>query len=63
MPPPLLHTFELYLRDEEGSLPRFEPLTCPPEEVLTTVRQMISERGLHSIEVRQMGRSLYMIRG
>jgi hypothetical protein len=57
-----LQTFELYLQEQEGSAPRFEALTCPANDVLTAVREMIADRRLAAIEVRHQGRALYTVR-
>ncbi len=54
-------TYELYLTDQTGAV-SFEPLTCPRDkEVLALARQLLAERNLRSIEVRQFGEHLLTI--
>ena len=59
---PIHHTYELYLDDGDGK-PRFEALTCvSPSDLLASVRRIISEQELRSVEVREMGVSLFTVR-
>ena len=58
---PLLRTFELYLHSDDD-VTTFEPLTCMEEEVIPTVRRMIAERGLASVEIHFMGKPELTIR-
>ena len=54
-------TFELYLDDGEND-PVFEAYTCPSrEELVPTLRRLLDERGLRSVEVREMGVPLFTV--
>ena len=54
-------TFELYLDDGEHE-PAFEAYTCPSrEELVPTLRRLLEERGLRSVEVREMGVPLFTL--
>jgi hypothetical protein len=60
---PIHHTYELYLDDGDGK-PRFEALTCASRsDLLPTVRRIISEKNLRSVEVRELGVSLFTVGG
>lgn len=51
----LHQTYELYLDSGDGE-PVFEPLTCADEvELLSTMRRMLAERNLRSIEAHRFG--------
>jgi hypothetical protein len=54
-------TFELYLDDGEHE-PVFEAYTCPSrDELVPTLRRLLDERGLRSVEVREMGVPLFTV--
>jgi hypothetical protein len=60
--PPLLLTYELYLRAAEQDEPRFEALTSTSDgDAMAAVRQMIRERNLRSVEVRRLGTHLFTL--
>ena len=54
-------TFELYLDDGEHD-PVFEAYTCPSrDELVAALRRLLDERGLRSVEVREMGVPLFTV--
>lgn len=59
---PLHQTYEFYVTAGGGE-PAFEAVTCPPDaDVFEVARKMLRERGVTSIEVRQLGEHLFEVR-
>ncbi len=59
---PLL-TFELYL-DDGSTTPSFQPLLCSFREgLMPAVLRLMEEQGLRSVEVREQGSHLFILKG
>lgn len=57
---PAVETYELHLTRRDGVV-SFEPLTCRPLEIVTRVRARLVDGDCVCADVRQAGRSLFIL--